>query len=560
MKKAILIVIVCLFAGVFFSFLMDEDEDEQRRGKGADRRVTVERIMEAYNLRFSREVSQTSIIFQLVPGDSIKIECADCPLAMGESDDPKGYLGMLMQSLDGVTRLDRLSFNRWLKVKSSNGKFGLLFERDGLGEKMINISSLRMWRKTRKPSSDEAGIPVSVVDVNNIYIDKLTKDNTNEQTTFYFKLKTDDQVLVDIKGVNGAVPENLVCQVYKDKEEFDKTPIKTGTLIPVPKIDGGADRFAFEFAHIKEDIKGVNTYHIDIFRTPKRSTGYLDEPPPIEDTLDTLLPKMDSLRAENGDNDLFLAYLAKLAGGPNFQCVTPELEVTQSIHGAYVLGLQKRSKFCIDLPLSDECVASEPCNGCDTLWSFWMGAGQELVNRYRYADSTRKIVSGKGLLESYARSKKYRGMQGNGIFPTQQFGEDIFFAIVDQFDKQRFLGTDKITAEDLEAWIGDGIFNFSPGRYISSYTYILKYNPARPMSLCVCNNNSVSTVPFLFKFQQYLTEPKAVDSSLLALPVEGGEDQGRFEYEDEEAPAREAPKVKQPIFEKEDDEESLSEE
>jgi hypothetical protein len=559
MKKAILIVILCLFAGVFFSFLMDDDEDEQRRGKGVDRRVTVERIMEAYNLRFNREVSQTSIIFQLVPGDSVKIECADCPVAMGDGETTKGYMGMLMQSLDGVTRLDRNSFNRWLKVKSSNGKFGLVFERDGLGEKIINISALRMWRKTRKPSSDEAGIPVSVVDVNNIYIDKLTKDNTLEQTTFYFKLKSEDQVLVDIKGVNGAVPENLICQVYKEKEEFDKTPIKTGTLIPVPKVDGGADRFAFEFAHIKEDIKGVNTYHIDIYRTPARSTGYLDIPPPPIDTVDSAQLKIDSLRADNGENDLFLAYLAKLAGGPNFQCVTPELEVTAAIHGAYVLGLQKRSKFCIDLPLSDECVASEECDGCDTLWSFWMGAGQELMNRYRFADSTRKIVSGKGLLENYARSKKYRGMQGNGIFPTQQFGEDIFFAIVDQFDKQRFLSSEKLTSADLEAWIGDGIYNFSPGRYISSYTYILKYNPARPMSLCVCNNNTVSTVPFLFKFQQYLTEPKPVDSTLLNLPVEGGEEEGSYEYEDEEAPAREAPKAKQPVFEKEDDEESSEE-
>ena len=560
MKKAILIVILCLFAGVFFSFLMDTEEDEQRRGKGIDRRVTVERIMEAYNLRFSREVSQTSIIFQLVPGDSIKIECADCPLAMGDGEDTKGYLGMMMQSLDGVTRLDRLSFNRWIKVKSSNGKFGLVFERDGLGEKIINISALRMWRKTRKPSSDIAGIPVSVVDVNNLYIDKLTKDNTLEQTTFYFKLKSEDQVLVEIKGVNGAVPENIVCQVYKEKEEFDKTPIKSATLLPVPKVDGGSDRFAFEFAHIKEDIKGVNTYHIDIFRTPARSTGYLDQPLPEVDTVDSIQPKLDSLRAENGDNDLFLAYLAKLAGGPNFQCVTPEQEVMASTNGIYVLGLQKRSKFCIDLPLSDECVASEPCDGCDTLWSFWMGAGQELINRYRYSDSTRKITSGKGLLENYARSKKYRGMQGSGIFPTQQFGEDIFFAIVDQFDKQRFLSSDKVASEELEAWIGDGIYNFSPGRYISSYTYILKYNPARPMSLCVCNNNTVSTVPFLFKFQQYLTEPKPVDSTLLNLPPEGGEDEGDFRYEDEEAPARETPTTRQPIFENEDDEESRSEE
>jgi hypothetical protein len=50
-----------------------------------------------------------------------------------------------------------------------------------------------------------------------------------------------------------------------------------------------------------------------------------------------------------------------------------------------------------------------------------------------------------------------------------------------------------------------------------------------------------------------------VDSTLLNLPVEGGEEEGSYEYEDEEAPAREAPKAKQPVFEKEDDEESSEE-
>ena len=552
-----MIVILCLFAGAFFSFLMDE-EDEQRRGKGVDRRVAVERMMEAYNLRFSKEVAQTSIIFQFTPGDSVRIKCNICPQLVGTEEETKGMLGISLQSLDGTQKLGRNSFNKWIKVKSSNGKFGIIFERDGLGEKLLTVDTMVVWRKTRKPATDEAGVPASVVDVNNLYIDKMTKDNTLEQTTFYFRLKSEDQVLVDIKGANGAVPENLVCQVYKEKEEFDKTPIKTATLIPVPKVDGGADRFAFEFSHIK-DVKGVNTYHIDIWRTPARSTGYLDQPPPVVDTTDSVIVPADTILPQNGENDLFLAYLAKLAGGPTFQCVTPELEVAQSINGSLVLGMTKRSKFCVDLPLSDECVASDECVGCDTLWSFWIGAGQDLINRYRFADSLRKMSKAAiGLLESYARSKKYRGMQGGSIFPTQQFGEDIYFVILDTYEKQRFLGTDLGSDEAMQSWVGDGIYTFSPGAYVSSNQYMLKYNPARPMSLCVCNNNSVSTVPFLFKFQQYLTEPKPVDSAALLLPIDEGGDEGIYEYEDEEAaPVREAPK--EPVDD-EPDEESLSEE
>jgi len=505
MKKAILMVLLCLFAGAFFSFLMDEDD--QRKGKPVDRRVAVERIMEAFNLRFHKDNAQTSIIFQLVAGDSVKFECEDCPALMPSADEPKGKLGIAMQSLDGTVPIESNQFGKWLKLKSTNGKFGLVFSRDGLGEKILNIRSLRIWRKTRKPAMDEQGVQTSIVDINNIYIDRFSKENSTNQTTFYFKLKSEDKILVGIKGVNGAVPENIVCQVFKDKEEFDKTPIATGVPIDVPKVDGGADRFAFEFSHISEDIKGTNIYHLDIWRTPLRSTAFLEEP--VVDTTDTMMTPADSILRASENNDLFLEYLAKLAGGPNFQCVTPEGELTGTINGTLMLGMTKKSKFCIDLPLSDECVASEECIGCDTLMAYWIGAGQDLINRYRFADSTRKLATTKGLLESYARSKKYRGMQGGNIFPSSQYGEDIYYVIVDQASKSQFLNSEL----DETAWIGDGITTFSPGMFVSSSQYMLKFNPGRPLALCVCNNNSVSTVPFLFKYQQYLTEPEKKDST-----------------------------------------------
>lgn len=505
MKKAIFVVVLCLFAGAFFSFLMDEDD--QRRNKAAERRVAVERIMEAFNVRFHKDNAQTSIIFQLVPGDSVKFECEDCPLLMGDPSDPKGTLGIAMQSLDGTYPLDRGSFNKWLKVKSANGKFGLVFSRDGLGEKVLLVRSLRIWRKTRQPTIDKALVTTSIVDMNNIYIDKFEKENTNLQTTFYFKFKSADQLLVTIKGVNGAVPDNIVCQVFKDKEEFDKTPIPIGEPVPIPKVDGGADRFAFEFSHISEDIKGTNIYHIDIFRTPMRDMAF-EEPVILIDTADTVKPPTDSV-PRNGDNDLFLEYLARLAAGSNIYCITPEAQVTGLVHGQLVLGMTKRSKICIDLPLTDECTESDKCTDCDTLFAFWMGAGQDLINRYQFADSVRKLATQVGILESFARSKKYPNIVGGGIFPTSTYGEDLFFAVIDQSRRDTFLSQPFEPSD----WDGDLIGTFSTGDYMSSYGHILKFDVARPLSLCVCNNNSLSSVPFMFKFQQYLGEPVKPDTS-----------------------------------------------
>ncbi|HHG85998.1 MAG TPA: hypothetical protein ENJ82_14720, partial [Bacteroidetes bacterium] len=122
MKKAIITLLICFFAGLILSSFMD---DEQRGRRTQDNRVAVERILEAYNLKFNKDIGQTSIIFQLVPGDSIKIECGDCPLLMGDGD--KGTMSMTMQSIDGVVPMTAQSFDRWFKITSTNGKVGIVF-------------------------------------------------------------------------------------------------------------------------------------------------------------------------------------------------------------------------------------------------------------------------------------------------------------------------------------------------------------------------------------------------------------------------------------------------
>ncbi|MEM0997910.1 MAG: hypothetical protein AAGN35_12545 [Bacteroidota bacterium] len=503
MKKAIITLLVCFFAGLCLSFFMDED---QRRRKLVDNRVAVERVLEAYNLKFNKDIGESSIIFQLVPGDSIKIECSDCPTLMAED---KGNLSMTIQSIDGVMPLNPNSFDRWLKIKSSNGKIGVVFKRDGLGEKNLLVSSMRMWRKTKRPQRDEAGVPVSLLDLNNIYIDKLSKDDTQEQMTFFSKMKSEDKVTVTIKGANGAVPANLICQVYKQGEEFDKSPIEVGPPFDVPKVDGGSDRFAFEFSHIK-DVKGVNTYHVDIERIPARS-AFIPTEPEILDT-ESVATDLDSLNDGPEEDDPLKALLEKFIGGPKFQCETPEQDISVSLFGRLNIGPGKSNRKCIDLLLTDECVAAEPCPGCDSLWAFWIGAGDDMVNRFMYADSVRKSAgTGEGVVKSFARGRYFRKTTGNTVFPGDATGENVFFAIVDNYRKEEFLSQPL----DVDAWLGDGVYTYSAYDYVTSSQYILKYDPNRPMSLCICNDNSVSSIPIFFRFQQFLTEPIPVDSTQL---------------------------------------------
>lgn len=501
MKKGLITIGLGFASLLLFSFLMSGDDDQRGRNKESQRQI-VERILEGYNLKFNKEAEQTSIIFLLDPADSVRIVCPDCMTNLPSEDNTKGTMRMYLRSIDATYPLQESDFDKWIKVKSSNGKLGLVFERDGYGEKNILIRQVKMWRKTKKPYRDVAGEPMPMLDVNSLYIDKLLKDAAGEQTRFAINMKSLDQIEVGIKGINGAAPENLVCNQYKEGEEWDKTPVAAGAPVPLPEVDGGKDRFFYEFSHI-EGIKGVNTYHIDVTRIPAFTTGYLDE----VDSTDT-----DTTNVDTVDNDEpvdpFLKYLELMQGDPDFTCTTPESKLIRTIEGRLVLGPEKQNKVCIDLELTDECVAAEECIGCDSIWAFWVGAGENVINRYNYKDSTRKLSTGEGLIEAWARSRRYRGMTSSSIFPEVYYGEDVFFAIVDRADTDLFLNSPLDSRESRVEWLGDYDYTISPGRYQTSFSSLLRYDPERPVSVCLCNNNAVTSVPVMFRFQQFLTEPK----------------------------------------------------
>ena len=514
MRKGLFTILLLLFAGLTYSFLMDDDDD-QRRGKGQSRQI-VERVMDGYNLKFNREIGQTSIIFQLAPQDSVRIVCPDCAKLMPQdAGDTKGSLLIFLRSIDEVKQIEPDMLDKWIKVKSTNGKLGIVFERDGYGEKIVGVRQIRIWRKTRAPFRDIQGVPFKSVDVNNIYIDRLNVENPDGQMKFSVKLRSEDQVNVSLKGVYGTLPENVVCNVFKQGEDFDKTPIEVGAPFAAPSISGGSDQFFFEFSHI-EGIKGVNTYHIDVDRIPAHTSGYLD----IEEDSTVVDSALADTTVE--EVDPFLKYLELMQGAPDFTCTTPESKIHETVGGELVLGPGKRSRACFDIPLTDECMPAEDCIGCESIWAFWVGAGDDIINRYNFKDSTRKLDSGEGLIEAWARSRKYRGSVSSTIFPEVYYGEDIFFAIIDAEEKTRFLNE----PFDKYAWPGDYSYTISQNGFTTSYSYLMKYNPERPVSLCLCNDNALTAVPVVFRFQQFLTEPKKAEPPADAGLVNGGFNDG----------------------------------
>jgi|GEM_PF-6746509 len=497
MRKGLFTILLSVIAVIGFSFLMNEEEQPGRKNS---KRQSKERLFDGRNMKFNRETKETAIIFQMAPLDSVKLACPDCERLMPATpDENKGSLMIYLRSKDEERQLDPSMLDKWVKIKSSSGKVALVFKRDGFGEKILSIRQLRFWRLTRSKFRDIEGVPSTILDVNNVFVDKLVQEESEEQMNFSVSLRKEDQIRVSIKGVYGTLPENVVCNIYKKGEEFDKTPVEVGVPFPAPKIDGGRDEFFFEFAHI-DGVKGVNTYHVDVERIPAHSTGYLD----IDaDTLDLDTLSGDTVAEEV---DPFLKYLELMQGEPDFTCTTPETKFVESIGGRFILSANQECKQCFDLELTDECMAAAECVGCESIWAFWIGAGENMINRYNFKDSTRRLASGDGLIEAWTRSRKT-------IFPEEYYGENIFFAIVDSEEKNRFLNE----PFDRYAWPGDYSYTISENRFLNSFSFIMKYSPERPVALCLYNDNTLTPVPVMFRFQQFLTEPRKTETQ--AVPV-----------------------------------------
>jgi hypothetical protein len=233
------------------------------------------------------------------------------------------------------------------------------------------------------------------------------------------------------------------------------------------------------------------------------TAGYRD----ITDSLetDTLLP-----------GDTIMVPEAGFYEGPIFQYLGPEGMIKNNVPGRYNLGINKNFRACYDIALSDEGLPAEPCAGCDTFWAFWMGAGNANINRYLFQDSLRKMAGKGGLIEAFARSMKTRG-SSQGVFPTAQAGESMFFAIVNQVDKVRFL----TTPFEESLWDGNDTTTWSSQTFVPVKTFKLHYTPGSLLSLCVCGKSSLATVPIMFKFQQFLTVPRPKDSVEKIIPPKG---------------------------------------
>lgn len=450
--------------------------DDFPQQKPPSKWIYTKKVLKVRNIEF-REGLETSFIFNFDPQDSVKIRCVSCLQAVTE-----GKLQVTFQGNEGqAIGITRTKFDGWLPIYSVTGKFGVIF----YGKKNVMINDLEIIRKSDS-SKVRPGPDLVPLDVKGLFIDGIADDPAAKKTEFYFDLARRDLITILAKTVGGDM-NNLNCDWYKEGETFNTDIAPFNSPFNIPPDAAFFGNYIFEFG-VKEKSKD-NIFNIRLERVPAKIEK------PVEITADG-----DTISAENALLMELIKALTPVAT-PEFDVVGIATQSYNVVPSRLNFATGNSNRQCFELALSEE--SADPTGKCPdcSFWVYWIGVGQEAVNQYKFRDSTRKMLTQKGVIEAYANSVKFMKVSGVGIFPVISEGEDVFFAIVNEANKEKFFEAKRLPPAAGESL---GFSALAAGLQRTGYQ-ILPYSPGEKTFLCLCNNNELSPVPVLFNYQQFLS-------------------------------------------------------
>lgn len=474
-------------------------------------RISTVKILDLDHLTLEKGTGPSSFVYQFKANDSIKIKCEDCLELMDEKQ-----LDVALRSGGGdPVLLETSQMNTWIPIENPLGKFGLVMTRQEKGDKIMTVGKVEVWRKTPLAPKKLPTSQYTMSDIYNVYIDKLVSDLEGDKYKLKYRLNKNDKVKVSIISATGLTDINLGCWWYREGEDFAPIPAPNNQWFQIPPTADPSAYYIFEFADVKEDEVFDNLYNIKVERIPAPPEyGTVD--PDSGNGNDSLL--VDEETGLTPEQQILKDLLEEIKknGESTFECSTFENQMEAIIQPKLNIGASHRSKQCIPITLSPECIAPEEgCSGgCESFWVYWVGSGHRVINTFHLKDDKGKTERGMGLLQAYAEGYirtgkgKDHNLLGRGIFPQDVGGEDIYYAILNSRDTTEFLnGPFK-----PEKWLGNGTLTNSPGDFVPLDYGLLQYNPdpEASYSLCLCNDNEISPVPVHFRFQQFLYLPEEV--------------------------------------------------
>lgn len=233
-------------------------------------RYFVSRILDASHLVLQRDMGETSFILRVSAGDSMKIDCNDCKHLMGDGKS-LGRLSMQIKSPSGAEDISSQAFGHWMRVPISVGKIGIVFQRDGFGERFLVVNAVTISLKTSVANQHEAGKSLRMLEVNHLYLPKHAPSAFANETIFKMAYKQEDSYLVTVNSLNTRSTVAVVGSVFKQGEEFAQQPVTFSAPAPLPSSGEGSGLFGFSFSEVSA-VKGMDFYHINIDRIPLHST------------------------------------------------------------------------------------------------------------------------------------------------------------------------------------------------------------------------------------------------------------------------------------------------
>lgn len=490
MNRAFILPILLVFSAIAYLAAADDSVQDQDLGDRKSTRL----LIDMDNVTF-QAMEQTTLIFSFDPRDSIKIKCPDCVEYMGAVGDGQKLDISLRSGKELPIRIGSRNLDSWVPIRTASGKFGLVFSRENSGGRPIEVKNIEIWRKSPDPIEYPPGVQVNILDVRRAYVPQVVSDEI-PKLDFAFRLKRKDKIRCIMETSTGSLASNLIGAWFNEEEDFDVQPVPNNQWFTIPAENEYTARYAFRFFNKKEDKESDNLYHLKIDRIPapdervKEDTGEVI----VEDTVGEIVEEIIPLR-------------------PVFKCSTLEENLAYRLPGELNLTSKRKSKHCMPITLYAECYEDPAdCEDCQNFWAYWVGAGEDAINAFLGKDSIRKAFQAEGLIYAYAYAERFKEVPGLDVFPVPGTGEDVWYGVLGTGSKNNFLDGEPFTDLFGKKYDLNKEALARSTDFITSDAGHLNYNPEDSVFLCLCNNNDISAVPVLFRYQQFLMKPDSVES------------------------------------------------
>ncbi|MEM7657307.1 MAG: hypothetical protein AAF399_14325 [Bacteroidota bacterium] len=477
-KPPLLIVIAGMLMFLIMASFKPESPVPQQYPRWVVEHDTLLEIVDEFGLRPEHP---TTFIFQLEEGDSIFFECPDFDYLIDRRKvtftwfTPETSINFGPSLINNGTTIQYGGTYR-LQVQIKNKIAGKQRNFDKIEHLVIH-----RYRENQR----NAYQPENFLNIENLYIGNEAEGKNRSNPIFRLFVGKGDSLAFTFTPTDQANVDNLVIELTN---EFGGNPVPyrvdASGLVSLPHaraVRSGFQQIQFKTSKNKTLFKRERDfYNLTAERIPTLPKQYSSSGGIM------VGGEMPEATGEEGQATTVDALMAMAEALKQQAYEDIELIDGQTINSIPVAGtmqLNHTNRACRPLNIQ----ASD-------VFVLWLGVGEEAMDEYKAINTYQKELNSResgDILTRYARSVLLRGRANHNLFRGEGDSEDVFneyieYAILDEGGKERFLKGElpstKYVNQDHDHFtnLGD-----------------------RPIYLCLCNQNRVSSVKVAFRYAMF---------------------------------------------------------